>query len=73
MPTKQKNWKRVLGQKVAHLSPDEARAILEAHRKRGIGMGDPAYRALTGGYSSQSIDFYVTRKLGLRAGIIKSY
>ena len=66
------NWKRTLGQKARHLTPARAREILEAHRARGLGIGDPAFRALTGGYSSQSIDAAVIRKLAERAGIRKS-
>lgn len=64
-----KNWRRTLGQKVRHLTPEQARAILAAHRARGVGIGDPAFRALTGGYSSQSIDTQVTRALAFRAGL----
>lgn len=66
-----KNWRRVLGQRVSRLSAEQARSILEAHRARGQHIGDPAYRELTGGYSSQSIDTIVTRKLAIRAGILK--
>lgn len=65
------NWRRVLGQRVRRLSPEQAREIYDKHCARGPGIGDPAYRELTGGYSSQSIDFQVTRALAIRAGMLK--
>lgn len=64
-------WKRTLGQKVRYLADYEARAILDAHAKRGVGIGDPKFRELTGGYSSQAIDAAVIRKLAKRAGLLK--
>jgi hypothetical protein len=65
-------WRRILGQKLRRVTADEARATLAAHAKRGPGIGDPAIRELTGGVSSQAIDGYVLRRLGIIAGYIKA-
>jgi len=65
------NWRRVLGQRIRRLSPAQAVAILEAHRRRGAHIGDPAYRDLTGGFSSQAIDAVVSRRLGEQAGLVR--
>jgi hypothetical protein len=62
--------RRTLAANVKALTPEQARGILAAHTARGPGIGDPAYRALTGGYSSQSIDGQVTRALAVRAGLV---
>lgn len=35
-------------------------------------IGDPGIRYLTGGFSSQTLDMMVIRKLGIRAGIVKN-
>ena len=67
-----KSWRRVLGQRVRRLSPDRAREIIDAHAKHK-GIGDPNYRELTGGFSSQSIDSLVTRKLAVRCGMLKRF
>jgi len=63
--------KRTLARNVRRLTPEQARAVLTAHLSRGPGLGDPAYRALTGGYSSQSIDGLTTRALAVRAGVAR--
>lgn len=65
--------RRVLGQRVRRLSPEDARKIIVAHANGSYRsqIGDPAYRALTGGFSSQSIDGLVTRALARRAGIVR--
>jgi hypothetical protein len=49
----------------------QARAILATHAKRGPSIGDPAIRD-AGGVSSQAIDGYVLRRLGVIAGYIKA-
>jgi len=64
------NWKRIVGQRVARLSPEEARATLDAIRAEGITIFHPAIRSLTNGLNSQSINGYVTRKLAVRAGLL---
>ena len=56
-------WRRTLGQKMRSVTPEQAKSILEQHRVHGAHIGDPNYRALTGGFSSQAIDTVVTRKL----------
>ncbi len=66
------NWRRILGAQVRKLSPEQCRTLLAQHTARGPQIGDPQYRKLTGGYSSQSIDMEVTRKLGVKAGIIRN-
>lgn len=74
--------RRRIGAKVARMTPAEAEAYLFAHivfvggRPNGridIGgrLGDPGLKAITGGYSSQTLDGVVLRKLGVRAGIVK--
>lgn len=65
-----RKWIRTLAQKVARLTPEQARQILADHAKRGPHLGDPAYKELTGGFSSQAIDGTVSRKLGIKAGYI---
>jgi hypothetical protein len=62
------NWRRVLGQKLRHISPEQAKAIIEG---KSIGIGSADIKSLTGGYSSQSIDMHVMRRLGIKAGLIK--
>lgn len=65
-------WRKTLRKNVRALTIAKAREIYDAHAARGPGIGDPAYRTLTGGYSSQSIDFEVTRALATHCGIIKT-
>lgn len=64
-------WKITLKNNIRRLSPQQAHDILQTHfaycKRTGIGIGDPHYRELTGGYSSQSIDFWITRSLAKRA------
>ena len=62
-------WRRVLAANVRKLTPEQARAILAGHSKSQLGIHDPVYRALTGGYNSQSISFRISRALGKRAGM----
>ena len=75
--------KRRFARLIRLMSKEEAHAYLLAHRiycagRRdgtiGIGgrLGDPGIRYLTGGYSSQSLDGLVLRKLGVKAGIVKN-
>lgn len=61
-----KNWKRVFGQKLRHMSVEECKAFVEAEKDH-IGIGSQRIRDLTGGYSCQSIDFHVRRAVGLKA------
>lgn len=65
-----KNWRRIVGQRVRRLTPEQARAALNAISAEGITIHHPTIRALTGGLNSQSINGYVQRKLAARAGII---
>ncbi len=67
------NWKRIVGQRIRRLTMNEAKQILENRSKRpeGAQIGDPVIRNLTGGYSSQAIDFWVMMKLGEKAGFRK--
>ena len=61
------NWKRIAGQRIRRLTADQARLVLESIRQRGATIEQPAIRALTGGYASQSINHYVIRKVAERA------
>jgi hypothetical protein len=70
------NWKRRVGQVVRRLSPRQARAIIDSVNVRSAGLAGttidlPEIKALTGGFNSQSINYYVMRKLAVRAGICK--
>lgn len=58
----QKNWKRVVGQNVRNLTKDQALEILKQITEHQ-GIGCDAVRKLTGGYSSQAVDYYVIQKL----------
>lgn len=62
------NWKRVVGQKMRSVSPELAKNILSSLNPN---IGNENIKTLTGGYSSQAIDAYVIRKLGIKAGLIK--
>ena len=64
-------WRRVAGQRIRHLTPEQAKAILAAISKRGPTIFHPEIRELTGGYGSQSINTHVIRKLAARAGMIR--
>lgn len=74
--------RRRVAAKLRRMSKAEAEAFLFAHRVYvggrpggtimiGGRLGDPGIRFLTGGYSSQSLDNYVVRKLAAVAGLIK--
>lgn len=70
------NWKRVVGQKVARMTPEEALAMIKAVNARnklvrGATIFHPELKELTGGFNSQNINFYCMRKLGIRAGLIQ--
>lgn len=75
MKTSIQSWKRTVGQKIRRLTPEGARAAIaeiEAERKAACPLGGatifhPTIRALTGGFNSQSINFYVIRKLADKA------
>ncbi len=58
--------------KVGHMSTDEAKAVIAECRMDGITIFHPAIKQLTGGYNSQSINNWVMRQLGIKAGIIKN-
>jgi len=66
-----RNWRRVVGQRVRRLTPDEARAMLARISAEGATIFHPDIRAMTGGYNSQSINDYVMRKLAGQAGMIR--
>lgn len=66
------NWKRTVGQNIRHLSPAQAKEKLAAITAEGITIFHPTIRALTGGFNSQSINFYVVRKLHEKVTGIKS-
>lgn len=62
------NWKRTFGQRLRHMTPLQAADALVRIRTRGFTIDQPTVRALTGGYASQNINHYVTRKLAAKAG-----
>jgi len=65
------NWRKTLGQRVRHLTPEQAREIIDAVSQRGPTIFHPEIRKLTGGFNSQAINYMVLRKLAVKAGIIK--
>jgi hypothetical protein len=64
------NWRRIVGQRVARLTPAQARALLDDIRGEGTTIFHPAIRGLTNGLNSQSINSYVMRKLAVQAGML---
>lgn len=66
------NWKRIVGQRIRHLTPEQARAALDAIQRDGITIQHATVRTLTNGINSQSINAYVIRKLAVRAGYINA-
>lgn len=64
-------WKRVAGQNIRHLTKEEALVALARIRATGHTIHQPAIREITGGFASQTINGYVTRKLAAKAGLIK--
>lgn len=65
-----KNWKRVFGQKLRYMTIQQARDFISSP-KNNLNIGNQIIRDLTGGYSSQSIDFYVKRQISLKAQGLK--
>jgi hypothetical protein len=68
--TTTKNWKRTFGQKLRHMTIAQAREFISS-TKGQVNIGDQRIRDLTGGYSSQAIDFHVKRQIGLKAAGLK--
>lgn len=69
--------RRRVAAKISRMAPEEARRVVEVISKRdqpgkGATIFHPEIKALTGGYVSQSINFQVLRRLGIRAGIIRN-
>jgi hypothetical protein len=60
-------WKRVAGQRIRRLTPAEAQAAIARISAEGATMFHQDIRNLTGGFNSQSINFYVIRKLAEKA------
>lgn len=65
--TPDQSWKRILGQKIRYLTPVQCQEKLAAITAEGITMFHPTIRELTGGLNSQSINFFVIRKLAEKA------
>jgi hypothetical protein len=68
-------WKQTAGRKIGRL--DQQSALDTLAKIRAESRGQPTIfsatiRELTGGFNSQSINFTVIRKLGVKAGIIKN-
>lgn len=67
------SWKRTVGQKIRHLSSEQAKAIIHAINAKNNAQGATIFhdeiKALTGGYNSQTINAYVVRKLAIKAGL----
>jgi len=61
---------RRVSAKISRMPPDQARELIAGMERGTIEI--PAIRELTGGYASQAINTTVMRKLGVKAGCIKS-
>jgi hypothetical protein len=64
------NWRKIVGQRIRRLSPEEARAMVARIQAEGATIFHADVRALTNGLNSQSINHYVIVKLAKRAGIL---
>lgn len=75
--------RRRIAAKIARMAPKEAEAYVFAHRVYCSGrpdgtfalggrLGDPGLKAITGGYSSQTLDRWVLDRLAYRAGLRKA-
>lgn len=64
------NWKRSCSAKIARMSVEQAKDAL-AKISSDTTIHQPVIRALTGGYACQSINLFVLRRLGIKAGFIK--
>lgn len=62
------NWKQTVGQRIRWMTPLQCADALARIRQRGFTIDQPTVRFLTGGFSSQSINHYVARKLADKAG-----
>lgn len=65
------NWKATTNRNIRKMTPDDSRAIIARIVAEGVTIFHQDIRAITGGFNSQSINAYVLRRLGIRAGIIK--
>jgi hypothetical protein len=68
-----KNWKRTVGSKISRMTPAQAQGKLDAINAERMAAGGatifhPTIKELTGGFNSQSINFYVIRKLAEKTG-----
>jgi hypothetical protein len=62
---------RNTARRIGRLTPDAARAYLDRIRAEGSTANLLTVRELTGGYSSQSLNAEIIRRLAIRAGIIR--
>jgi hypothetical protein len=65
-----KNWKRVFGQKLRHMTKDDCVKFIADRGPQSslnINIGGDDIRSVTGGFSSQAINFYVLRAIALKA------
>ena len=65
--------KRRVSAKLARMTQEQARELAEKIRLndgRGSSMHNDAIRELTGGFCSQSLNYWVTRKVAVRAGML---
>jgi len=68
-------WKQTASAKIRKLDQQAALDMLAKIRAENGGQStifSATIRELTGGFNSQSINFTVIRKLGVKAGIIKN-
>jgi len=68
--------RRRVGAVIGRMSKDEALATIARINAEHAGPGATIFsetiREITGGFNSQSINGYVVRKLGVKAGIIRN-
>lgn len=64
-------WRGTARRAIAKMTPDEAKEFIVEYSKSGSIVHSPI-RRLTGGFASQSINFYVIRMVGKRAGVVRA-
>lgn len=72
MDSKLTTVKRSAAARISRLTKEQALEVLRRMRERGYSIDQDAIRELTGGYASQSLNAWVTRKVGIKAGIIRN-
>jgi hypothetical protein len=70
MDAKLTTVKRSASARISRLTKEQALEVLRQCRERGATIDQPAIRELTGGFASQSLNSWVTRRVAFKAGLI---